>query len=153
MKVPRGAAGDRAAATRRRLVRTTAASLLVLAAAASLAGASLVGAHGAASAVSGVGLTAILFGGGLLGLRRPACGRSPLAPVLVALALRLMLYAAAVVLITRAEWLHGPSLASATAASIAVMIAVELLALAREPVAELELDGSRGVGAGGTTDG
>jgi hypothetical protein len=53
-----------------------------------------------------------------------------------------MLYAAAVVLLTRSEWLHGPSLAAATAASIGVMVAVELLVLGREPAVVLELEGS-----------
>jgi len=58
------------------------------------------------------------------------------------LMLRLMLYAAAVVLLTRSEWLHGPSLAASTAASIGVMVAVELLVLGREPAVVLELEGS-----------
>ncbi len=130
------------AGSRRRLRRTTAASLTVLVLAASGVGAMYAGADGAASATVGVGLTAILFGGGLLGMRRPAPGRNPIRPVLVALMLRLMLYASAVVLITRSEWMHGPSLASATAASVGVMVAVELLVLGREPAAELELEGS-----------
>lgn len=131
-----------AAGSWRRLRRATAASLTVLLMAASGVGAVFAGPDGAASATVGVGLTAILFGGGLLGMRRPAPDRNRIRPVLVALMLRLMLYAAAVVLLTRSEWLHGPSLAAATAASIGVMVAVELLVLGREPAVVLELEGS-----------
>jgi hypothetical protein len=63
-----------------------------------------------------------------------------------------VLYASALALVTRAEWVHGPSLASATAASIAVMLAVELVAISREPVAELEPLGTGGGGASETSD-
>ena len=134
----RSAADARASASTRRLVVVTLLALVPVLAVATLLGGLLVGADGARSSALGVGLSAILFGGGLLGLVRTRSGSASLTPVLVAFSLRLVLYASALALVSRAEWLDGPSLASATAASIAVMLAVELVALAREPVAELE---------------
>jgi len=105
-----------------------------------------VGRDGAWSAALGVGLTAVLFGGGLLSLHRTGRDGRSMTPVALAFALRIVLYALALALVTRAEWVHGPSLAWATAASIAVMLAVELVALAREPVPELEPLGRKGDG-------
>jgi len=136
----------RAAASTRRLAAVTAITLLVLLVGAVSAGLLLVGRDGALSGGLGVVLTGVLFGGGLLSLHRSAAGSRSLAPVAAALALRIVLYASALALVTRAEWVHGPSLASATAASIAVMLAVELVAIAREPVAELEPLGRSGGG-------
>lgn len=144
----RNAADARAAASTRRLAVVTALALASMLALAALSGGLLVGEDGARSASLGVGLTAILFGGGLLGLVRTPAGSASLTPVLVAFSLRLVLYASALALVSRAEWVHGPSLASATAASIAVLLAVELVAIAREPVAELE-PLERPVGGGG----
>jgi hypothetical protein len=146
-----GAADRRAAASTRRLAVVTVLALVVLVAVAAFLGLWIIGPDGARSAALGVGLTAVLFGGGLLGLVRTSSGSRSFAPVLAAFSLRLVLYAAALALVTRAEWVHGPSLASATAASIAVMIAVELVALAREPVAELEPLGPTGTGGGSET--
>ena len=79
-------------------------------------GGALVGAGGAAGAAVGVLLGAVLVAGGVPGLRRHR-GRSPLTPVAVSLGLRLVLYASALALVSRAGWIHGPSLALATAAS------------------------------------
>lgn len=144
-------ADRRAAASTRRLARITVVTLLILLGAAAALGSAVVGPDGARSAVIGVGLTAVLFGGGLLSLVRTAGGSRSFTPVLAAFSLRLVLYAAALALVTRAEWVHGPSLALATAASIAVTLAVELVALSREPVAELEpLGGPVEGGADGT---
>ena len=134
----------RAAASTRRLIAVTATSLVVLLGAAVLAGSMLVGPEGARSAALGVALTGVLFGGGLISLHRTAAGSGSFAPVAAAFAVRILLYALALALVTRAEWLHGPSLASATAASIAVMLAVELVAISREPVSELEALGPSG---------
>ncbi len=131
-------ASRRAAASTRRLAIITATTLAILLMVAGGAGWMLEGRDGMLSAGSGVALTGVLFGGGLLGLHRTAAGSRSFAPVVVAFTLRLVLYASALALITRAAWLHGPSLAVATAASIAVMLAVELVAISREPVAELE---------------
>jgi len=145
-------ADRRAAASSARLARITALALFVLFGAAALAGSAVAGPDGARSAALGVGLTAVLFGGGLLGLVRTSGGSGSLVPVLVAFSLRLVLYAAALALVSRAGWVHGPSLASATAASIAVMLAVELVALSREPMPELEPSGGEGPGGGGMTN-
>jgi hypothetical protein len=131
-------AARRAAASTRRLARVTAISLVFLLVAAVGAGWIAMGRDGALSAALGVALTGVLFGGGLVSLHRTAAGSGSFAPVAAAFALRIVLYASALALVTRAEWVHGPSLAAATAASIAVMLAVELVAVAREPVAELE---------------
>jgi hypothetical protein len=146
-------ADRRAAASTRRLALVTAATLVVLLIGATAVGMLAVGRDGALSAALGVALTGVLFGGGLASLHRTSAGSRSFAPVAAAFALRIVLYASALALITRAEWVHGPSLASATAASIAVMLAVELVAISREPVAELEPLGRPGGGeASGTSD-
>jgi hypothetical protein len=148
----RTTADRRAAASTRRLAVVTASSLALLLLIATLLGWYGVGRDGALSAALGVGLTGVLFGGGLMSLHRTSAGSRSFAPVVAAFTLRIVLYAAALALVTRAEWVHGPSLASATAASIAVMLAVELVAISREPVAELEPLGPPGGGGGsGTT--
>jgi hypothetical protein len=148
---PRSVAAVRAAASTRRLARVTALTLLLLLAGAVASAWTLVGRGGAASAALGVGLTAVLFGGGLVSLHRTSRGSTSFGPLAAAFALRIVLYASALALVTRAEWVHGPSLAFATAASIAVMLAVELVAVAREPVAELEpLGTADGGGTAGT---
>jgi hypothetical protein len=131
-------AARRAAASTRRLAVVTALTLVIVLGSATAVGALALGRDGALSAALGVGLTGVLFGGGLMSLHRTAAGSGSFTPVAAAFALRIVLYAAALALVTRAEWVHGPSLAAATAASIAVMLAVELVAVAREPVAELE---------------
>lgn len=141
-------ADSRAAASTRRLAVVTAVTLLLLLAGAVATGYAAVGREGALSAALGVALTGVLFGGGLLSLHRTSAGSRSFTPVVVAFALRIVLYALALALLTRAEWVHGPSLASATAASIAVMLAVELVAISREPVAELEPLGPAGGGGG-----
>jgi hypothetical protein len=142
---------ERAAASTRRLARVTALTLLLLLVAAVASGWAVAAGGGAASAALGVGLTAVLFGGGLISLHRTPRGSTSFGPLAAAFAVRIVLYAAALALVTRAEWVHGPSLAFATAASIAVMLAVELVAVAREPVAELEpLGAPEGGGTAGT---
>jgi hypothetical protein len=141
-------ADSRAAASTRRLALVTAVSLVTLLAAAVTVGQLVIGRDGALSAALGVALTGVLFGGGLMSLHRTAAGSGSFAPVAAAFALRIVLYALALALVTRAEWVHGPSLASATAASIAVMLAVELVAISREPVAEIEPLGPSGGGGG-----
>jgi len=141
----------RAAASTRRLARVTATSLVFLLLAAVGAGWVAMGRGGALSAALGVALTGVLFGGGLISLHRTAAGSGSFAPVAVAFALRIVLYAAAVALVTRAEWVNGPSLAAATAASVAVMLAVELVAVSREPVAEIEPLGRLGGSGAGET--
>jgi hypothetical protein len=141
----------RALASSRRLLRVTLVTIVVLLLVAVPAGWWAAGVGGAGSAALGVGLIGVLFGGGLLGLDRAARGRSPatsgLGSIMAAFSLRLVVYALAFALVSRAAWVHGPSLALATAASLACMLAVELRAVAREPVEELET-GRAGVQAG-----
>jgi hypothetical protein len=141
----------RALASSRRLLRITLVTLVALLTVAVPAGWWAAGAGGAGSAALGVGLIGVLFGGGILGLDRAARGRSPatggLGAILAAFSLRLVVYALAFALVSRAAWVHGPSLALATAASLACMLAVELRAVAREPVEELET-GAAGVQVG-----
>jgi len=129
----------------------TALTLILLLITATVTGGLVIGRGGAMSAALGVGLTGVLFGGGLMSLHRTSAGSRSFAPVAAAFALRIVLYASALALVTRAEWVHGPSLAYATAASIAVMLAVELVAVAREPVAELEPLGPPGQGGASET--
>jgi hypothetical protein len=141
----------RALASSRRLLRVTLLTLIALLVVAVPSGWWAAGVGGAGSAALGVGLIGVLFGGGLLGLDRAARGSSPatggLGAILAAFSLRLVVYALAFALVSRAAWVHGPSLALATAASLACMLAVELRAVAREPVEELET-GVVGVQAG-----
>jgi len=144
-------AARRAAASTRRLATVTAVTFLILLLAAVTAGWLVQGRGGALSAGLGVTLTGVLFGGGLASLHRTAAGSGSFGPVAAAFAVRIVLYASALALITRAEWVHGPSLAASTAASIAVMLAVELVAVAREPVAELEPLGPPGQGGASET--
>ena len=123
----------------RRVLRRVLGVEAALAAVGAIIGGVLVGSGGAAGAAIGAGLGAVLVGGGVPGLRRPR-GRSPLTPVAVSLALRLVLYASALALVSRATWIHGPSLALATATSVACLLAVGLHAVSRGPATVLELD-------------
>ncbi len=102
-------------------------------------GRAVAGPGGAAGAAVGVLLGAVLVAGGVPGLRRPR-GTSPLTPVAGALVLRLVLYASSLALVSRAAWIHGPSLALATAASVACLLAVGLHAVSRGSATVLELD-------------
>ncbi len=144
-------ARSRAMASTRRLAWITAVSLLVLLVLALVGGWMAAGRDGALSAATGVALTAVLIGGGLIGLARTSGGSGSLGPVAAAFVVRFVLYALALALVTRAEWVHGPSLAMATAASIVVMLAIEMVAISREPVAELEPPPSPGHGGAGET--
>jgi hypothetical protein len=135
----RPAAPDPLAPLARSVLRRVLLVALVLGGGAALLGHAAAGSGGGASALLGTALGAVLVGGGVPGLRRPR-GRSPLAPVAASLALRLVLYAAALALVSRAAWIHGPSLALATAASVACLLAVGLHAVSRGSATVLELD-------------
>jgi len=147
-------ARERALVSSRRLFGITIVSLLVLLLIATAIGWSILGASGARSAALGVALTGVLFAGGLLGLDRASrSGGDGLAQILVAFSLRMVVYASAFALVTRAAWVHGPSLALATAASLAAMLAVELGVLAREPLPELDVSPAAPQGSEHGTDG
>lgn len=133
-----GIAAARAARATRRLALITFIATALLLALASGLGWLVLGAPGAGSAALGVTLSGVLFGGGLLGLHRPQGRATAMGPVAVAFVLRIVVYALILALVNRVDWIHGPSLALATAASIAVLLAVEIAALARSPGAEVE---------------
>ncbi len=138
MSRPRTPRDPLAPLARRVLGRVLLVAALLGASSAAVA-AALAGPGGAAGAVAGTALGTILVAGGVPGLRRPR-GGSPLGPVVVALGLRLGLYAAALALVSRAAWIHGPSLALTTAASVACLLAVGLHAVSRGSATVLELD-------------
>jgi hypothetical protein len=147
-------ARERALIASRRLFGVTIVSLLVLLLIASAIGWSVLGASGARSAALGVALTGVLFAGGLLGLDRASrSGGDGLTQILVAFSLRMVVYASAFALVTRSAWVHGPSLALATAASLAVMLSVELSVLVREPLPELDVGPAAGQGSEHGRDG
>lgn len=125
----------------RRVLRRVLGAATGLGAVATGLGAVLAGPGGAAGAAVGTALGAVLVAGGVPGLRRPR-GRSPLTPVAVSLGLRVVAYASALALVSRVAWIHGPSLALATAASVAALLAVGLHAVSRGSATVLELDGT-----------
>jgi len=136
----------RALASSRRLLRGTLVATAVLMLLGVLIGWLTEGPSGAASAAVGIALTGVLFTGGLLGLHRAAGGErrssGGMGSILAAFGLRIVVYAAAFALVSRAAWVHGPSLALATAASLALMLGFQILAAAREPMPELETGGA-----------
>lgn len=138
MSRPRTAVDPLAPLARRVLGRVLLVAVVLGAGAAAVSGV-LVGPGGAAGAVVGTALGTILVAGGVPGLRRPR-GRSPLGPVVVSLGLRVVLYAASLALVSRAAWIHGPSLALTTAASVACLLAVGLHAVSRGSATVLKLD-------------
>lgn len=143
-------ARHRALASSRRLLRGTLVAMAVLMLVGVLVGWLTEGPSGAASAAAGIGLTGVLFTGGLLGLHRAAgSGRRSsggMGPILAAFGLRIVVYALAFALLSRAAWVHGPSLALATAASLALMLGFQILVAAREPMPELETGGAGELG-------
>lgn len=95
----------------------------------------LAGWPGAAGAIAGLGLVAVLFTGsaallGWVGRRAP----SRAAGVMLAGAFgRLAFYVLALSILARVEWLHRPSLAIATAIAVGVTLAYELRLVSRMP--------------------
>lgn len=101
-----------------------------------VAGAALVaGWPGAAGALAGIGLVALLFGGSAVLLsvmvtRRPTAA---VAALVVGLVVRLIAYAAVLAWLDGLGWVHRPSLAAAAGLGVAVALAYELRLLARMP--------------------
>jgi ATP synthase protein I len=93
------------------------------------------GAPGALGAVIGLGFVLLLFGASAWMLARAVeRGQRSAMGVLVGGALgRLMLYAAALMGLSRVEGIHRPSLALATAVALVVTLAYEMRLLARMP--------------------
>jgi len=90
--------------------------------------------NGAASAVIGLVFVWVLFAGSALLLVRAARQhRAGIALLVVGAAVRLVLYLVVLILLSQLSWVHGRSLALATAAAVAVTLAYELWLIARSP--------------------
>lgn len=90
--------------------------------------------NGVVSALVGLGFVWVLFGGSALLLVRAAQQRrAGIATLVVGAAVRLVLYLVALTLLSQLSWVHGRSLALATAAAVAVTLAYELWLIARSP--------------------
>lgn len=119
----------------RRLVLGALQALSVLALPMAGAGAVAAGTAGAVSALTGLGLVALLFAGGagLLVLvvdRRPT---TAIGVMVMGIPARLLAYAAVLGALAGSGWVHPASLAAATGLSVAVTLAFELRLLATMP--------------------
>lgn len=86
------------------------------------------------SAMVGLLFVWLLFGGSALLLVRAARQRrAGIAILVVGAAVRLVLYLVVLTLLNQLSWVHGRSLALATAAAVAVTLAYELWLIARSP--------------------
>ena len=95
----------------------------------------LVGPAGALSALIGLGFVLVLFGASaallaLVAARQAGAGIGILA---AGAALRLPLYVGVLAALSEVPWVHGRSLAAATAVAVAVTLATELRMLATTP--------------------
>jgi hypothetical protein len=89
---------------------------------------------GAVSALLGIGLVLVLFGGSALLLVKLARQRAAgVGPLVLGAMIRLPFYVLALALLTRLDWVHGRSLAAATGLAVAVTLAVELRLMSRMP--------------------
>ncbi|MCC5946840.1 MAG: hypothetical protein JJT89_00155 [Nitriliruptoraceae bacterium] len=95
-----------------------------------------VGWDGVVSAMFGLGLVAILFGASAA-LTAWVAARNPhdagIGVMVAGVLVRLPLYVVALSLLTRVSFVHGRSLAAATAVAVTVTLAYELRLLARMP--------------------
>jgi hypothetical protein len=90
---------------------------------------------GVVSALIGLGFVLVLFGGSAALLAVVAARRSDggVGVLVLGAAVRLPLYLGALTLLGRLPWVHGRSLAAATAFAIAVTLAYELRLMSRMP--------------------
>ena len=119
----------------RRLATGAALTLAVLAVPVTGVAWLLVGPAGALSALIGLGFVLVLFGASavllaIVAARQDGAGIGILA---AGAALRLPLYVGVLAALSDVAWVHGRSLAAATAIAIAVTLAAELRLLARSP--------------------
>lgn len=116
------------------MLRLTLTLVVVGLAASAIAGVS-VGRQGAVGAAVGVGLVLVLFVGSGSLLVATLRRHPELTTVVLAggALVRLALYGATLIALTRVEGLHRPSLAAATGAAIVIALVQELRALARAP--------------------
>lgn len=118
----------------RRLVTGAAAAVAAVGLPAGVLAYLAAGWNGVLSAMVGLGLVWVLFGGSALLLVRAARRREAGIAILVVGALgRLVLYLVVLSLLNQLSWVHGRSLALATAAAVAVTLAHELWLIARSP--------------------
>ena len=119
----------------RRLVRGAVVTIAVLAAPVSAIAWAVAGPSGALSALIGLGLVLVLFGASAAALVHVAArGKGAGIGVLVGgAALRLPLYLVVLLALSTVPWVHGRSLAAATAVAIAVTLATELRLLSSSP--------------------
>jgi len=122
-------------APERRLVRGAVVTIALLAVPVAGVAWATVGPAGAVSALIGLGLVLVLFGASAAALVHVAArGKGAGIGVLVGgAALRLPLYLAVLFALSRVPWVHGRSLAAATAVAIAVTLATELRLLSTSP--------------------
>jgi hypothetical protein len=118
-----------------KLLRGTLIALVITAVPIVAAAGLLVGADGVLGAIVGIGLVALLFGGSTAVLAYVASrrGGAGIGLLVGGAALRLPLYLAVLFALRDVPYVHGRSLATATAIAIAVTLAVELRLLARLP--------------------
>lgn len=122
-------------ADERRLATGAALTLALLAVPVCAVAWIVAGAAGALSALIGLGFVLVLFGASaallaVVAARQDGAGIGILA---VGAALRLPLYVGVLAALSDVAWVHGRSLAAATAIAIAVTLAAELRLLARSP--------------------
>jgi hypothetical protein len=90
--------------------------------------------QGAVSAALGLGFVLLLWGGSTVLLVRLARERrAGIVQLVLGSVARLVLYATALFLLSRVDWVHARSLAAATGLAIAVTLTVELLLMSRMP--------------------
>lgn len=125
---------DHARRTATGLAARTWGLLLLLAAASSAIAGTVVGGGAALSALVGVGLIAILFGVSVVLLRWTATRPNAAVGILLGgLGARIGAYLLVLDAVSSTSWVHGASLALATAAAFAVTLVAELVWLARTP--------------------
>lgn len=132
---PAGAADLAPRAAERRLVRGAVVTIALLALPVSAVAWAVVGPAGAVSALIGLGLVLVLFGASAAALVY-AASRTKGAGIGVLVggaALRLPLYLVVLLALSRVPWVHGRSLAAATAVAVAVTLATELRLLSSSP--------------------
>jgi hypothetical protein len=126
---------DQPGSDERRLLVGTLCTLAVVAVPVVAVAAALDGWATAASALLGVGLVAVLFGGSAAVLAWAATnGRGGAIGLQVGAGLgRLVLYALVLAGLTEVGWVNRPALGAATALAFAITLAYELRALSRLP--------------------
>jgi hypothetical protein len=127
--------GERTHSDERRLATRTGALLLGLAVLAAATAGLAVGGGAALSALVGVGLTAVLWGvSALLLVWASGRGKAHALEILVGGAcVRLGFYLVILEALSGVSWVHRPSLAIATAVSLAVTLVAEMVWMSRLP--------------------